>query len=135
MKTKINSLLVIAAGFALSVAGAYGQDRVAAHIPFAFNANGQVQAAGEYSIAQQGVVTVLRNLDSGKSISAGMGVPEDNNPKKAPSLSFTCGGESGCALTQVRLADGRAWKFKAPRLKQNEEARVKVIYLESTDAE
>ncbi|HEY6340504.1 MAG TPA: hypothetical protein VIY49_03355 [Bryobacteraceae bacterium] len=135
MKTKINSLLVIAAGFALSAAGAYGQDRVVAHIPFAFYAGGQVQAAGEYSIAQQGVVTVLQNADTGRKISAGMGVAEDNNANKPPSLIFTCGDESGCTLTQARLADGRAWKYSAPRPKASEEARVIVIYLESAEAE
>jgi hypothetical protein len=135
MKTKINSLLVIAAGFALSAAGAYGQDRIVAHIPFAFHVNGQVQAAGEYSIAQQGAVTVLQNGDTGKKILAGMGVPEDYNPKVPPSLIFTCVDESGCTLTQARVADGHAWKYDAPRPKANEEARVIVIYLESADAE
>jgi hypothetical protein len=135
MKTKINSLSVIAAGFALSAAGAYGQDQVVAHIPFAFHVNGQVQAAGEYSIAHQGVVTVLQNVDTSKKILAGMGVPEDNNRNKPPSLIFTCGDESGCTLTQARLADGRAWKYNAPRPKASEEARVIVIYLESAEAE
>ena len=76
MKTKIQSLVVIAAGFALSAAGAYGQDHVVAHIPFAFQANGQAQPAGEYSVVQRGVVTVLQNADTGRKISAGLGVPD-----------------------------------------------------------
>jgi hypothetical protein len=133
MKTKINSLLVIAAGFALSAAGAYGQDRVVAHIPFAFHAGGQEQAAGEYSIRQQGAVIVLRNADTRQQIVAGIGVPEDNNPKKPASLTFTCGGESGCTLAEARLADGRAWKYNAPRPKANEEARIIVVYLEQAE--
>jgi hypothetical protein len=133
MKTKINSLLVIATGFALSAAGAYGQDHVVAHIPFAFHAGGQSLAAGDYSIAQRGVVTVLRNAGSRNSVSAGIGVPEDNDSKKPPSLTFICGDESGCTLTQVRLADGRAWKYNAPRPKANEEARTEVVYLEQAE--
>jgi hypothetical protein len=132
MKTKINSLLVIAAGFALSAAGAYGQNRVVAHIPFAFHVGGQAQAAGEYSIAQQGVVTVLRNADTRKSISTGIGVPEDNNSRKPPSLTFTCSG-GACALTEARLGDGRAWKYNAPRPKANEQARIEVVYLEQAE--
>jgi hypothetical protein len=129
MKTKSNSLLVIAAGFALSAAGAYGQDRVVARIPFAFQAGGQAQAAGEYSIARLGAVTVLQNADTRRKISAGIGIQEDNNAGKPPSLTFTC--ENGsCVLTQVRLADGRAWKYNAPRPKENEEARIVVVYLE-----
>jgi hypothetical protein len=128
-KATINSLLVIAAGFALSAAGAYGQDRVVAHIPFAFQAGGQAQAAGEYSIAREDGVTVLQNAETGRKIFAGIGVPEDDNAKKPPSLTFTC--ESGsCVLTQVRLADGRAWKYSAPRPKENEEARIVVVNLE-----
>ncbi|HEY6347382.1 MAG TPA: hypothetical protein VIY49_38325 [Bryobacteraceae bacterium] len=129
MRTKINSLLVIAAGFALSAAGAYGQDGVVAHIPFAFQAAGQAQAAGEYSIARQGAVTVLQNAETGRKISAGIGVPEDSNANKPPSLTFTCNSGS-CVLTQVRLADGRAWKYNAPRPKENEEARIVVVNLE-----
>jgi hypothetical protein len=132
MKTKINSLLVIAAGFALSAAGAYGQDRVVAHIPFAFNAGGQEQAAGEYSIAQLGAVTVLRNADTRNSVWTGIAVPQENNSKKPPSLTFTCSGGS-CVLTEARLADGRAWKYNAPRPKANEEARIEVVYLEHAE--
>ena len=132
---KIQSLVVIAAGFALSAAGAYGQDHVVAQIPFAFQANGQAQPAGEYSVVQQGVVTVLQNADSGRKISAGMGVPEDINPNKPPSLTFTCSAGAECVLTQAQLADGHVWKYRAPRAKANEEARVVVIYLESQQAE
>jgi hypothetical protein len=132
MKTKVNSLLVIAAGFALSAAGAYGQDRVVTHIPFAFQVNGQAQPAGEYSVAQEGAFTLLQNADTSKSIFAGIGVPEDNNANKPPSLTFTCHSGS-CVLTQARLADGRAWKYNAPRPKENQEARVVVVYLEHAE--
>jgi hypothetical protein len=62
-----------------------------------------------------------------------MGVPEDNNLKKPPSLTFTCGTESGCTLTQVRLADGRAWSYSSPRPKPNEQARIQVVYLEQAE--
>jgi hypothetical protein len=131
-KAKINSLLVIAAGFALSAAGAYGQDRIVAHIPFAFQVNGQAQPAGEYSVAQQGAFTLLQNADTRESIFAGIGVPEENNANKPPSLTFTCHSGS-CVLTQVRQADGRAWKYNAPRPKENEEARVVVVNLERAE--
>jgi len=132
MNTKIQSLVVIAAGFALSAAGAYGQDHVVAHIPFAFQANGQAQPAGEYSIRQLGVVTVLENAQTGRKVSTGIGVPEDINPNKPPSVTFTCSGGE-CVLTQAQLADGHVWKYRAPRPKANEEARVVVIYLQQAE--
>jgi hypothetical protein len=135
MKTKINSLLVIAAGFALSAAGAYGQDRVVANIPFAFQAGGKAQAAGQYAVARQGEATVLQNVETRKSIVAGLGIPEGPDRNQPPALVFTCGGESGCALTQVRMADGRTWKFKAPSLKPYEAARVEVVRLDGQNAE
>ena len=135
MKTKINSLLVIAAGFALSAAGAYGQDRVIANIPFAFQANGKAQAAGQYAVARPGEATVLQNIETGKSVVAGLGIPEGSHRNQRPALVFTCGDASGCALTQVRMADGRAWKFNAPSLKPYEAARVEVVRLDGQNAE
>jgi len=135
MKTQINSLLVIAAGFALSAAGAYGQNRVVADIPFAFHANGKVQPAGQYSVTLQHWATVLRNAENGNSIVAGLAIPEDNNRNQPPSLVFTCGDESGCTLTQVRMADGQAWKLKASRMKPYEAARVEVVYLGAQNGE
>jgi hypothetical protein len=135
MKTKINSLLVIAAGFALSAAGAYGQDRVVANIPFAFQAGGNAQTAGQYAVARSGGATVLQNVETGKSVVAGLGIPEGADRNQHPALVFTCGGESGCALTEVRMADGRAWKFKAPNLKPYEAARVEVVRLDGQNAE
>ena len=135
MKTKINSLLVITAGFALSAAAAYGQDRVVANIPFAFQAGGKVQTAGQYAVTRQGAATVLQNVATRTSVVAGLGIPEDAGSKQPPALVFTCGGESGCALTQVRMADGHAWKFKAPSLKPYETARVEVVRLAAQNAE
>ena len=51
MKTTLNSLLITAAGVALSAAAAYGQAQVAANIPFDFSASNQGYAAGEYLVA------------------------------------------------------------------------------------
>ena len=134
MISKLNSLLITAA-LTLSAAAAYGQTQVVANIPFSFRTAAGVQPAGQYAVSHEGEVTKLRNLDSGKASLAGIGVPEDNGRSKPPQLVFTCGSESGCALTSVRLGDGRTWSHKAPRLKPSEEARVAVIYLESRQAE
>jgi hypothetical protein len=134
MTTKLNSLLVTAA-LTLSAAAAYGQNQVVANIPFSFRTVAGVQPAGQYAVSHEGEATKLRNLDSGKASLAGIGVPEDNDQSKPAQLVFTCGSDTGCALTSVRLADGRSWSHKAPRLKPSEEARVAVIYLESRQAE
>ena len=134
MKTKLHSLLLTAA-LTLSAAAAYGQNQVVANIPFSFRTIAGVQPAGHYAVSHEGEVTKLRNLDSGKASLAGIGVPDDNDRSKPAQLVFTCGSQSGCALTSVRLADGRSWSHEARHLKPSEEARVAVIYLESKQAE
>jgi hypothetical protein len=135
MKTKINSLLVVAAGFALSAAGANVQDRLVARIPFAFQADGKAQAAGQYFVAQENGATVLHNATTGKSVVAGFGIPEGPDSNQPPALVFTCGGENGCSLTLVRMADGRGWKFKTPSPKPYEAERVEVVRLGVRNAE
>jgi hypothetical protein len=134
MKTKWNSLLT-AAGFALIAVAAYGQDRLTANVPFSFRTIGGVQPAGQYALVQDGDVTKLQNVATGKSTFVGIGVRDGDNQRNTPRLVFTCGNESGCALTSVRIDDGREWRFQAPKLKASEEARVTVIYLGSKDAE
>jgi hypothetical protein len=134
MKTKLNSLL-LAAALTLSAAASYGQSRVTANIPFPFQTIAGVQAAGQYGFSQADYFVQLTNLATGKSSFLGIGVPEGNDGSKPPQLVFTCGSESGCALTSVQLADGRSWSYKAPRLKPSEVARVAVISLESRQTE
>jgi hypothetical protein len=134
MKTKWSSLLT-AAGFALIAAAAYGEDRLAANVPFSFRTIAGVQPAGQYAVVHDGAVTKLENLATRRSTWVGIGVLEGENQPNSPRLVFTCGNESGCALTGVRIADGREWRFQAPKLKSSEEARVAVIYLGSKDAE
>jgi hypothetical protein len=134
MKTKWNSLL-ITAGFALIAAAAYGQDRLAANVPFSFRTIAGVQPAGPYAVVRDGDITKLENLATRKSTWVGIGVLDGDKQPNAPSLVFTCGDQSGCALTGVRIADGREWHFQIPKLKPSEEARVAVIYLESKGAE
>lgn len=134
MKTKWNSLL-ITAGFALIAAAAYGQDRLTANVPFSFRTIAGLQPAGQYAVVHDGDVTKLENLATRNSTWVGIGVLDGGGQPNAPRLVFTCGDESGCALTGVRIADGREWVFHAPKLKRSEEARVAVIYLESKGAE
>jgi hypothetical protein len=134
MKTELNSLLLTAA-LTLSVAAAYGQNRVSANIPFSFQTVAGVQPAGQYAVSQVGEVNKLTNVETGKASLLGIGVPEDNNRSKPAQFVFTCGSESGCALTSVQLADGRSWSYKAPRLKPSEVEHVAVVYLESRQAE
>ncbi|HEY6341363.1 MAG TPA: hypothetical protein VIY49_07715 [Bryobacteraceae bacterium] len=134
MKTKWNSLLT-AAGFALIAAAAYGQDRLTANVPFSFRTIGGVHPAGQYAVVHDRDVTKLENLTTRKSTWVGIGVLDGEGQRNAPRLVFTCGNESGCALTSVRIDDGREWRFQAPKLKASEEARVAVIYLGSKDAE
>jgi hypothetical protein len=135
MKTKLNSLLLTAAGLTLSVAAAYGQNKIVANVPFEFHTAAGVQVAGVYSISQEGAVTKLVNQDTGRASLLGIGTPEDANSKAVPQLKFVCGSESGCALSSVTIADGRSYSYKTPHLNPSETARVTVIYFESRQAE
>jgi hypothetical protein len=132
MKTKLNSLLITA--LALGPVAAYGQDRVVANIPFEFKTVAGVQPAGQYTVSYEGAAARLRHA-AGKTSLVGIGVPDDANPNKPPQLVFTCGSESGCALTSVRFGDGRSWKYPQPRLKASEKSSVAVIYFERAKAE
>jgi len=135
MKTKLNSLLRTAAGLTLSVAAAYGQSRVVADVPFSFRTAAGVNAAGEYSISQEGAAAKLVNQGTGRASLLGIGTPLDANSNARPQLLFLCGSESGCALSSVTIADGRSYSFKTPRLNPSETARVTVVYLESRQTE
>src|ERR1700751_5186504 len=126
MKTKWSSLLT-AAGLALIATAAYGQDRLTANLPFSFRTVAGVQPAGQYAVVHDGDVTQLENLATRKATWGGIGGLDGDGQRNAPRLVFTCGNESGCALTGVRLDDGREWRFQAPKLKSSEEARVAVI--------
>jgi hypothetical protein len=138
MKTKLNSLLITAAGLTLSAVAAYGQTRVVANVPFSFRTAAGVQPAGEYRIAtvtNDGAVAVLQNTETGRSTLTGMGSPSGNPNDKTPHLVFRCGTESGCTLSEVKMGDGRGWTYKTPHLKPSETERVAVIYFESKQAE
>jgi hypothetical protein len=135
MKTKLNALLLTAAGLTLAVVAASGQTKVVANIPFAFRTIGGMQAAGQYAVIHEGQATKLMNLESGKATLAGFGTPEDVSARAKPQLVFICGSESGCVLSGVTDADGRTTSFKAPHLKASETAHVAVVSLESRQAE
>jgi hypothetical protein len=132
MKTTWNSLLMTAAGLALSAAAAYGQTTLTANIPFAFHTAGGMQPAGEYlvmPVSYDGAVAKLQNRETGHAAITGIGVPNGNPNDKKPQLEFRCGDESGCALVGVKMGDGRAWKYNAPKLKPSEAERIAVVYL------
>ena len=136
MKSTLNSLLTIAAGFALSAAAAYGQE-LKANIPFSFQTASGVQPAGEYQISKvttDGAVMKLRNMETGRTAMTGMGRPATDAAAK-PQLVFKCGSESGCALAGMKMGDGREWTYKAPKLKASEQERIAVVYLGSNSAE
>jgi hypothetical protein len=138
MMTKLNSLLITAAGLTLSSIAAYGQNHIVANVPFSFRTAAGVQPAGQYVIAPTGydaVAMTLKNAETGKSSILGLGTPNGVEKQNSPRLVFLCGNESGCALTGVVAADGRGWTYKAPRLKPSETERVAVVYCESKQAE
>jgi len=135
MKSTLNSLLITAAGVVLSTAGAYGQTNITANVPFEFRTAAGVQPAGQYAVELNGAAVRIVNQDTRTASLLGIGVPEGQNENAQPKLVFQCGSESGCALTHVQMSDGREWKYKAPRLKASEAARVAVVLLESKQAE
>ena len=138
MKTTLNSLLITAAGFALSAAAAFGQSHLTADIPFSFTTASGVQAAGEYRVvpvSADGSVMKLQNVETGHATTTGMGRSTGNPNEKTPQLVFRCGSESGCALVVVKLADGRGWSYNEPKLKASEQERIAVVYFDSKLAE
>ena len=137
MKSRLNSLLITAAGVVLSTAGAYGQTKITANVPFEFRTAAGVQPAGEYAVmpTANGVAMKIVNQETRKASLLGIGVPEGQYKNAQPKLVFHCGIESGCALTHVQMGDGREWKYNAPRLKASETARVAVVLLQSKQAE
>ena len=138
MKSRLNSLLIAAAGLTLSAAAAYGQTNIVASVPFSFHTAAGVQPAGEYRIttlSSDGSVAVLQNTATGHSSMTGIGSPNGNPNDKAARLVFKCGSESGCTLSEVKMGDGRGWSYRAPHLKPSETERVAVIYFESKQAE
>ena len=138
MKTRLNSLLITAAGFALSAAAAYGQTHLIANIPFSFTTASGVQAAGEYRvvpISAAGSVMELQNVDTGHATMTGIGRPNGSPNEKTPHLVFKCGSESGCTLVALQMGDGRGWSYTEPKLKASEQARIAVVYFDSKLAE
>jgi hypothetical protein len=138
MKTALNSLLITAAGFAMSAAAAYGQTHLTANIPFSFKTVSGVQSAGEYRVvpvSHDGSVMKLQNVDTGHAATTGMGLPSGNPNERTPQLVFKCGSESGCALVAVKMDDGRGWSYKEPKLKASERERIAVVYFDSKLAE
>jgi len=138
MKSRLNSLLIAAAGLTLSAAAAYGQTTVVANVPFSFRTPAGMQPAGQYQIApatNDGSIAVLKNMETGRSTLTGIGSPNGNPNDKTARLVFRCGSESGCALSEVKMGDGRGWTYKTPHLKPSETERVAVIYFESKQAE
>lgn len=139
MKTKLNhTMLLTAAGLALSAAGAYAQTTVKADIPFAFQTMGGQQAAGQYTVAPVNpdrTVFQLRNVETGKSSFLGIGTLNDEPRGDRAQLVFRCGSESGCVLVTFTMGDGRAWKYPAPHRKGSEQDRIAVVYLNRQQAE
>ena len=138
MKNKLRrTLLLTAAGFALSAAAAYAQNTVKADIPFAFQTMGGQQTAGQYAIAPVNAahsVFSLRNLETGHVSLLGFGTGMDPSGDRAQ-LVFRCAGESACFLASVSMGDGRAWNYPAPHRKSSEQERIAVVYLDRKQAE
>jgi len=138
MKNKLHrTLLLTAAGFALSAAAAYGQNAVTADIPFAFQTMGGHQTAGRYTLAPVNAarsVFSLRNVETGHASLLGFGTGIDPSGDRAQ-IVFRCAGEGGCVLASVSMGDGRAWKYPAPHRKLSEQERIAVVYLDRKQAE
>jgi hypothetical protein len=139
MKNKLHrTLLLTAAGLALSAAGAYAQTAtVTADIPFAFQTMGGQQTAGRYTLAPVDAahsVFSMRNVETGRASLLGIGTGIDPSGARAQ-LVFRCAGEGGCVLASVSMGDGRAWKYQAPHRKPSEQERIAVVYLDRKQAE
>ncbi|HLX44813.1 MAG TPA: hypothetical protein VKR43_15310 [Bryobacteraceae bacterium] len=139
MKTNLTRTLILTAVALSGAAAVSAQDKVAADVPFAFRAAGQEFDAGTYYVSQYGHsgsgMLMLMNQDAGRTKFVATAAPEDVSNGSAPKLVFRCGDESGCALSAVQLANGRAWKLRVPHLKPSELERIAVIYLDRKQAE
>ena len=137
MKSRLNSLLITAAGLTLSAVAAYGQTKLEANVPFPFQTVAGTQAAGRYAIVPVttgNAVIKLENVDTRKVSLTGIGIPSGDNTDRSR-LVFQCGTESGCALSAVVMSTGKAWTYPTPHMKPSETARTAVVYFESKQAE
>ena len=139
MKTNLTRTLILTAVALGSAAAVSAQGNVTADVPFAFRAAGQEFNAGTYYVSQYGHsgsgMLVLMNQDAGRTKFVTTAAPADISKESSPKLVFRCGDESGCGLSAVQLANGRAWKLRVPHLKPSELERIAVIYLDRKQAE
>jgi hypothetical protein len=137
MKSNLTRSLILTAVALTGAAAVYGQDKVAADVPFAFRAAGTGFDAGTYYVAQSGHsgILMLLNQDSGRTKFVTTAAPAEDSRDASPKLVFRCGNQSGCALSAVSLANGRTWELKTPHLKPSEMERIAVIYFDRKQAE
>jgi len=139
MKTNLTRTLIMSAIALAGGAAAFAQDSVSAEIPFTFRAAGVKFDAGTYSISQfghsdSGVLT-LQNWRGRNTKFVNTTGPGGYYKYQSPRLVFRCGDDTGCALSAIRLENGRTWTLRTPRMKAMETERIAVIYAEKKQAE
>ena len=123
--TIATAALVVAAGVAQA-------QTIKVEVPFSFRAAGTVMPAGAYWVNTRALnggirVVQLSDADMRHSIVAVPYQADDPKPgSPAASLTFECGG-AHCALVQLAVGNGKAYRFHSPKLGRGEDSRVAVI--------
>lgn len=109
MKTIANRLIVFAASALALGTLAFGQNRLTADIPFAFQTPNGTWAAGTYQLTPQANsaahAVVIRNMATNKVAIAGHAMLDYTASSSKPVLKFLCG-QGVCALTAIRTSSG-----------------------------
>jgi len=133
MKTIANRLLVFAASALALGTLAFGQNRMTADIPFAFQTPGASWAAGTYTLTPQansGAHTVvIRNAATNKAAIAGNAIVDYTEASDKPVLKFLCG-HGVCALTAIRTTSG-TFEYSVSRQSKNAEWTVVEVPLKT----
>ena len=135
---KMTRTIVLSAVAVMAGVAAQGETRVAAaQVGFGFRAGGAEFQAGTYQLSEYPFpdIFTLENADSGRKKFVSTMAPGSQTEDRNARLVFRCSEESGCALTNIVLSDGRQWKIRAPRVKSTEMARTQVVYLGHKQAE
>jgi len=131
MKSLMNRIAIVAAGALMAGTAAYGQEKVVAEIPFAFQMSGFAMPAGNYEVIGRpggaSIIFAFRNLTTGKTGLAANGIFTANQtPSGTTQLVFACSGPK-CALAAVKTSAGARNYYPTMKLSAREKEELATV--------
>ncbi len=122
------NLLVIAAGVAVSAAGASAQEAtLKADIPFAFSIDRNVTLEpGSYTVARQGHVVWFRSEETRHAVAVAT-IGHQGKAGEKPSLTFDCA-RNQCQIRAIHMGAGELGaEVPAPKLSKSDREELAVV--------